>query len=109
MTARTVIAAAAIAVGTLAFADRAEAQWRRTGYTYAYPTYGYVAPAYMYTYPTTPGVVTASYATPYTTMYTPTDMSWYSVPFSTGYYVYPGPNVWVGPRGGVLVRRPWRW
>ncbi len=61
MTIKTLIAAAAVAIGTLGIADRADAQWRRWGGVYSYPTYSYAYPTYSpgvvyssgYTYPST--------------------------------------------------------
>jgi hypothetical protein len=124
MTIKTLIAAAAVAIGMLGMTNQADAQWRRYNYNtvYSYPTYSYSYPTYSpgvvyssgYTYPTTSGVVVASgYNTPYTTSY-------YVDPYNAGLYnayyggysnVYGNPyGVSVGTRGGMFFgRRAWRW
>src|SRR5262245_5548711 len=94
MSIKTLVIAAAMAAGTLGFADRADAQWRR-GMVYRYPTDSY-SPGVVYSSYSYPAyysdgtVVTAGYSTPYYSSYYPStyypSSSYYTTP---GYY-YPG-------------------
>ena len=113
MSIKTLVIAAAVAVGTFGLSDRADAQWR---YRYSYPAYSYSYPAYSYTYPSyynSSGVVTAGY-TPYyntsgvitTSGYTPY-YGTYMTPYSSGYYNTYYNYPYYG--GGILGRRAWRW
>jgi hypothetical protein len=107
---KSLVIAAAVAVGTFGFADRADAQWRR--YNYVYPTY-YTYPTYTYSVAspvvTTDGVVTSGYNTYYypSQSYYTTPM--YSYPaYTYPTYTYPGGYVnWSGGYWGG--RRIWRW
>ena len=124
MSIKSLVFAAAVAAGTLGFADRADAQWWRRGAVY----YNY--PAYTYSYPTTTyytspsvvtdgGVVTASYSTPYYSSYSYPGTSYYypSTNYyypSTGYYSsyspgYSYPGGYVNYGGGRFGRYGWRW